>query len=164
MGLQDFFCWKFCQQEWCALCTWCEHSHLLCGALGVLVQQSVTVTSLYSVLCCVVCAGTHSQPWPGGCGETWRKPPTGPMHYYILGAPPLGLVQVWTSTQPLCRLTAWWPALADFSLRVIHQSFFFFCQTQSEAHGPPSAMASRKTDCSNINICNCSLWFTQILC
>ena len=53
------------------------------------------------------------------------------------------------STQPLCRLTARWPALADFWLRVIlpHPSFFFLCQTQSEAHGPPSAMAVRKKSC-----------------
>ena len=27
-------------------------------------------------------------------------------------------------------------------------SLFFFCQAQSEAHGPPSAMAVRKTTCS----------------
>ena len=47
-----------------------------------------------------------------------------------------------TSTQSLCRLTARWPAPADFSLRVHHSSFF--CQAQSEAHGPPSAKAVRK--------------------
>ena len=37
--------------------------------------------------------------------------------------------------------------MADFSLRVLPPSLHhpLFCQAQSEAHGPPSAMAVRKT-------------------